>query len=79
MPRSTQITDNEGQFEDLVGSSDILISVTANNLEGDESEDDELGERTASDSSPSRLLAVTDIKISDEPTRSSNWPSLSVI
>ena len=59
MPRSTQITDNEGQFEDMVGSSDSLIPVTANNLDGDESEDDELGERTASDVLRSSVVAAS--------------------
>nr|MCS5642965.1 hypothetical protein [Dehalococcoidia bacterium] len=59
MPRSTQITDNEGQLEDLIDSPDILIPVTANNLDGDESEDDELGERTASDVLRSSVVAAS--------------------
>ena len=59
MPRSTQITDNEGQIEDLIDSPDILIPATANHLDGDNTEDEELGERTASDVLRSSAVAAS--------------------
>ncbi len=59
MPRSTQTTDNEDQLEDLVGSSDLLMPITATHLEDDELEDGELGERKASDVLRSTAVAAS--------------------
>ena len=71
MPRSTQITDNEGQLEDLIGSPDLLMPVTANHLDGDESEDDELGERTASDVLRSSAVAASASELETWETKQS--------
>jgi len=41
MPRSTQISDNDDQLQDLFDPGDVLISIGHKNLDGDNLEDDD--------------------------------------
>jgi len=47
MARTTQTTDNEDQLQDLVNSGGVLLSDNSSNLDGDETDDDESGDRAA--------------------------------
>jgi RNA polymerase primary sigma factor len=45
MARTTQTTDNEDQLQDLVNTGGLLLSNSSNNLDGEETEDDDTGDR----------------------------------
>jgi RNA polymerase primary sigma factor len=47
MARTTQPTENEEQVEDLVNTGGLLLPTSSNNLDGDETEDDDTGDRAA--------------------------------
>jgi RNA polymerase primary sigma factor len=47
MARTTQPTDNEDQLQDLVNSGELLLSNSNNNVDGDQSDDDDTGDRAA--------------------------------
>ncbi|MBT4126728.1 MAG: RNA polymerase sigma factor RpoD [Chloroflexi bacterium] len=45
MARTTQTTDNEDQLQDLVNTGGLLLSNSSNNLDGEETDDDDTGDR----------------------------------
>jgi len=47
MARATQPNDNEDQLQDLVNSGGLLLSNSNNNVDGDQSDDDHIGDRAA--------------------------------
>jgi RNA polymerase primary sigma factor len=47
MARTTQPTDNEDQLQDLVNSGELLLSNSNNNVDGEQSDDDDTGDRAA--------------------------------
>ena len=47
MARTTQPTDNEDQLQDLVNSGELLLSNSNNNVDGEQSDDDDTGDRVA--------------------------------
>ena len=47
MARSTQVSDNEDQVQDLVNTGGLLLPNSSNNLDGGETEDDDTGDRAA--------------------------------
>ncbi len=48
MARTTQPTDNEDQLQDLVNSGELLLSNSNNNVDGEQSDDDDTGDRANS-------------------------------
>ncbi|MBP38939.1 MAG: RNA polymerase sigma factor RpoD [Chloroflexi bacterium] len=47
MARSTQITDNEDQLQDIGNTGGLLLPNSSNNLDGNETDDDDTGDRAA--------------------------------
>lgn len=47
MARTTQPTDNEDQLQDLVNSGELFLSNSDKNIDGDQSDDDDTGDRAA--------------------------------
>jgi RNA polymerase primary sigma factor len=47
MARTTRTTDNEDQLQDLVNTGAVLLSDSSHNLDGDETDDDDTGDRAA--------------------------------
>ena len=45
MARTNQPTDNEDQLQDLVNSGELLLSNSNNNVDGEQSDDDDTGDR----------------------------------
>ena len=45
MARSTQTTDNEDQLQDLVNAGELLLGNSSKDLDGDETDDDDTGDR----------------------------------
>jgi len=48
MARTTHTTDNEDQLQDLVNSGGLLLSNSSNNLDGEDTDDDDTGDRAGS-------------------------------
>ncbi|SVE41740.1 uncharacterized protein METZ01_LOCUS494594, partial [marine metagenome] len=45
MARSTQVTDNEDQLQDLVDTGGLLLTNSSSNTDGGETEDDDTNDR----------------------------------